>query len=132
MHMVAFDIHEEPLQFLQFLVGLMFTSSDLIGYDPTIQTSPGCSITITINNTYTIKDTLSASAMICGRATICWRAEHDGHEYAIKDSWIDQNRDPTEIELLKEAEKHGVKEIPCVVESKDLMVHQELDTTDSH
>ena len=73
--MVAFDIHEEPLQFLQFLVGLMFTSSDLIGYDPTIQTSPGCSMTVTIDNTYTIKDILSTSAMIRGRATICWHAE---------------------------------------------------------
>ena len=132
VRMVAFDIHEEPLQFLRFLVGLTFTSSDLIGYDPTIRTSPGRSMTVTVDNTYTIKDTLSASAMIRGRATICWRAERDGREYAIKDSWIDQDRDPTEIELLKEAEKHGVKGIPCVVESKDLMVRQELDTTDSH
>ena len=89
--MVAFDIHEELLQFLRFLVGLMFTSSDLISYDPTIQTSPGHSMTVTVDNTYTIKDTLSASAMICGRATICWCAERDGREYAIKDSWIDQD-----------------------------------------
>ena len=97
-----------------------------------IQTSPGRSMTITVDNIYTIKDTLSSSAMIHGRATICWHAECDGHEYAIKDSWIDQDRDPTEIELLKEAEKYGVKGIPCVVESKDLMVRQELDTNDSH
>src|ERR1700722_17014797 len=114
------------------MVGIMLTDSDLIGYDPTIQTSPDGSTTVTVKNTYAIKETLCASGMICGRATICWRAECDGHDYAIKDSWVDSDWDPTEIQFLKIAEECGIEGVPRLVESKDLMVRGVNDTTNSH
>jgi hypothetical protein len=132
VRMVAFDIHERPLQFLRFLAGIVFTDSDLIGYDPTIQTLPDRCMTVTVENTYTIKETLCASGMIRGRATICWRAERDGRDYAIKDSWIESGQDTTEVEFLKVAEECGIEGVPRVVESKDLMVCGVKDTTDSH
>jgi hypothetical protein len=132
VRMVAFDIHKRPLQFLRFLAGFTFTDSDLIGYDPTIQTSPDGPMTVIVENTYVIKETLYASGMIRGRATICWRAERDGCDYAIKDSWVDSDRETTEIQFLKKAEECGIEGVPRVVESKDLMVHGVTDTTDSH
>ena len=132
VRMVAFDIHKEPLQFLRFLTGIAFVDSDLIGYDPTIRILPGRPVTVTVENTYTIKETLYTSGMIRGRATICWRAERDGHEYAIKDSWVDNSWETTEIDFLKKAEEYGIEGVPCVVESKDLMVRGLKDTTDSH
>ena len=130
--MVAFDIHKHPLQFLRFMVGIMFTDSDLIGYDPTIQTSPDGSTTVTIKNMYAIKETLCASRMIRGRATICWRAECDGCDYTIKDSWVDGDRDPTKIQFLKIVEECRIEGVPRLVESKDLMVCGVNNTTDSH
>jgi len=132
VRMVAFDIHKHPLQFLRFLAGIVFTDSDLIGYDPTIQTSPDGSMTVTVENMYVVKETLCASGMIRGRATICWRAERDDCDYAIKDSWVDSGRDTTEIQFLKKAEQCGIEGVPRVVESKDLMVRGVNDTTDSH
>lgn len=50
MHMAAFDIHENPLPFLQFLAGL--------SNDPTIEVLPDGFMTVTINNTYTVKETV--------------------------------------------------------------------------
>jgi hypothetical protein len=131
MRMVAFDIHKCLLQFLRFLAGFTFTDSDLIGYDPTIQTSPDGPMTVTIENTYTIKETLYASGIIHGRATICWHAERDGSDYAIKDSWVDSDQETTEIQFLKKAEECRIEGVPCVVESKDLMVRRVGDTTNS-
>ena len=132
VRMVAIDIHQRPLQFLRFLAGIVFTDSDLIGYDPTIHFLPDGSMTVTVENTYAIKETLCASGMIRGRATICWRTERDGCYYAIKDSWVDSGRDTTEIQFLEKAEKCGIEGVPCVVELKDMMVRGVKDTTDSH
>lgn len=86
VHIVAFDIHKCLLQFLWFLAGIMFTDSDLIGYDPTIQISSDGSMTIIVENMYATKETLCASGMIHGRATICWHTECNGCDYTIKES----------------------------------------------
>jgi hypothetical protein len=49
-----------------------------------------------------------------------------------QDSWVDNGWDTTEIQFLKKAEQCGIEGIPCVVESKDLMVHEVNNTTNSH
>jgi hypothetical protein len=127
----AYNIENDPCTFLYIVASMIFGTRTNMGFDPTLFVADKAR-QIQVINTYTIRRTIFKSAVIRGRGTTCWKVERDGNFYVVKDLWLDNVRsesDTSQEELiLKRLE--GVEGIPRVVESKEVMIDGQLDTTD--
>ena len=124
----TYDVDLDALVLLRILAGFMFSSSEVIGYDPSMHRGPQNDIkAITVQGMeYTVIEKIFSSETVRGRATQCWRVRRDGVEYVIKDSWCVRERESeiTTLETLK-----GMEGVPQLFASEDLMSFGNVDST---
>ena len=120
VHSSPIDMVECPDVVLHVLMGIVFATPTMIGYDPSITKVDGETVVHCNKHQYTVIDTLFAHHIIRGRATICWHARRDGQDYVIKDSWPNIKRTQSESEFLHEAAKLGISGVPVLIDHEDV------------
>ncbi|KAI2785780.1 hypothetical protein POX_h09539 [Penicillium oxalicum] len=109
-----FDINEDGLHFVSTILGFMWMSETVCGFDPTITIQNGRRMIEIERNGQTerlvLDSVLERAPCIAGRATTCWKAYRETDPQiplVVKDSWQYTERDE-EGELLQEATERGV------------------------
>jgi Fungal protein kinase len=124
------NIDDGALDLLRIVVGLMFGSDELIGYDKSMHRGPDGSIkSIAVGKDeaeYTVLEPIFLSETVRGRATQCWRVRRDGKEYVLKDSWCHRSWKSEATILTKLVDMEGV---PQLIDSYDIMAHDQIDST---
>ncbi|KAH8109274.1 kinase-like domain-containing protein, partial [Phellopilus nigrolimitatus] len=123
----TFNIHEHPEKFLRIVIGFLFSSKTELGYDNSIVVENG-SLFITVKDKkFRLEQHIYAEPCIRGRGTACYLASLDGKQYVIKDSWVDDNRQSPEQQILKHL--HGVAGVPTIAAYDAVKIGREKDTT---
>ncbi|KAJ2911991.1 hypothetical protein MD484_g8429, partial [Candolleomyces efflorescens] len=119
-----FDIHAEPIWFIQLVLGLCTNDERLLGLDDTVQWTVGLDGVRTggtlstvdmdknpITYTLSMNETTWYRSSLCGRGMVCWPVkDRDGNRLIVKDYWMSEGRVP-EYELLEK-----VKGVPGICE----------------
>ncbi|KAK4071301.1 hypothetical protein Purlil1_13468 [Purpureocillium lilacinum] len=114
-----FDINDKKgaLQFVAVILGFLWMTEEMLGFDPTITASGDQQyVEILRNNTaerLVIDGVMKRARCIAGRATTCWRAHREDDPQTplvIKDSWQYTDREE-EGDLLRDATEKGVVNI---------------------
>ena len=132
----SFDINEDGSRFVHVMLGYFLMNEKQVGRDPTIQQSDGKRyMEITrddqIERLFLTRE-FGRQAAVAGRATTCWKAYRDGVDskepLVVKDSWQYEER-PEEGELIMEATKKGVRNIPRYYHHETVQVDGKNDDT---
>ena len=100
--MKSLSINSCKKVFVQLVVGFTFGEEYLLGYDPMMKHRDDEIITISVDGEeYAVVEKLFSSFMMRGHVTQCWCVHKGDQEFFIKDSWIDINRQLSEITVLE-------------------------------
>lgn len=120
-----FDLAEDPHSLIRLLAGLMLTDGTLIGFDSSIRGERDGTKYVTVDGlNYRLVSRLSVSRDLRGRGTVVWKAERDGMNYVIKDTWTEPTISTTEAEMMWMAA--GVKGVVQLV-AEEIVQHDGAD-----
>ena len=131
VHSSPINMVKQPAVVLQVLMGIVFATASMIGYDPSIVDVNGAKVTYCKDQKYVIDSILFAHHMIHGRATICWHVHKDNKDYIIKDSWPNIKRTQSKSQFLCKAAENNITRVPVLVDDEDLKVDGTTDSTDN-
>ncbi|KAH8112614.1 hypothetical protein DFH11DRAFT_1511437 [Phellopilus nigrolimitatus] len=122
-----FNVMKDPGKLIRVVAGLLFAENIDLGYDPTVYHRDGERFILFRHVEYKIKEIIYAESSVRGRGTNCFLVEHEGEDAVIKDSWVDDSRNPFEHVIMEKIT--GIGGVAKIVDHETVQIRGGNDTT---
>ncbi|KAH8112618.1 hypothetical protein DFH11DRAFT_464520 [Phellopilus nigrolimitatus] len=122
-----FNVMKDPGKLIRVVAGLLFAENIDLGYDPTVYHRDGERFILFRHVEYKIKEVIYAESSVRGRGTNCFLVEHEGEDAVIKDSWVDDSRNPFEHVIMEKIT--GIGGVAKIVDHETVQIRGVNDTT---